>query len=87
MIPGKDIVFFLTHWFRLALGPKHSAIQRVLGILSVGVKQPGCEADCSPPYYLPSKKTFLLKTRFGKVQNLKKKCCSVAVLYTTELQA
>jgi len=34
---------------RLAQGPTQPPIQWVPGALSVGVKQPGCEADHSPP--------------------------------------
>jgi hypothetical protein len=31
------------------LGPTQSPVQWVPGVLSLGVKQPGCEADHSPP--------------------------------------
>jgi hypothetical protein len=33
----------------MALGPTQPPIQWVLGALSLGVKQPGSEADHSPP--------------------------------------
>ena len=34
---------------RLALGPTHTPIQWVPGVISVGVKRPGWEVDHSPP--------------------------------------
>jgi hypothetical protein len=35
---------------RLALGPTQPPIQWITGALSLGVKQPGHEADHSPPF-------------------------------------
>jgi hypothetical protein len=35
---------------RLALGPTQPPIQWVPGVLSPKVKQPGCEANYSPPF-------------------------------------
>jgi hypothetical protein len=40
---------FLITMSRLALGPTQPPIQWMPGALSLGVKQPGCEADHSPP--------------------------------------
>jgi hypothetical protein len=44
---GLGILF--TIMSRMALGPTQPPIQWVLGTLSLGVKQPECEADHSPP--------------------------------------
>jgi hypothetical protein len=41
-----------------ALGPTQPPIQWVLGALSLGVKQPGCEADNSPPSSAEGKNTW-----------------------------
>jgi hypothetical protein len=43
-------IFLFTTASRTALGPTQPLIQWVPGALSLGVKQPGCEADHSPPY-------------------------------------
>jgi hypothetical protein len=43
--------------FRPALGPTQSPIQWVPGALSPGVKQPGLEADHSPPSSAEVKET------------------------------
>jgi len=45
---GLGIFFFITA-ARTALGPTQPPIQWVLGVLSLEVKQPGREADHSPP--------------------------------------
>jgi len=41
--------YLLTIAFTPALGPTQPPIQWVLGVLSLPIKQPGCEADNSPP--------------------------------------
>jgi hypothetical protein len=43
-------IFLFTTVSRTALGPTQPPTQRVPGSLSLGVKQPGHEADHSPPY-------------------------------------
>jgi hypothetical protein len=45
---GLGILLFTTT-SRMAVGPIQPPIQWVPGDLSLGVKQPGDEADCSPP--------------------------------------
>jgi hypothetical protein len=42
-------IFLLATAFSLALGPTQTPIQRVPGVLSVGVKHSGRESDHSPP--------------------------------------
>jgi hypothetical protein len=42
-------IFLFTTASRMALGPTQPPIQWVPGALSLGVKQPGHEADHSPP--------------------------------------
>jgi hypothetical protein len=42
-------IFLFTPASRLALGPTQPPIQWVSGVLSLGVKRPGPEADHSPP--------------------------------------
>jgi hypothetical protein len=42
-------IFLFTTGSRTALGPTQPLIQWVLGVLSLGVKQPGREADHSLP--------------------------------------
>jgi hypothetical protein len=41
-------IFLFTTVSRMALGPTQPPIQGVPGVLSLGVKQLGCEADHSP---------------------------------------
>jgi hypothetical protein len=48
-IPSKGKIFLFSTASRPALGPTQPSIQYVLGALSPGVKQPGREADHSPP--------------------------------------
>jgi hypothetical protein len=43
-------IFLFTTASRTALGPTQPPIQRVPGVLSLGVKRPGREADHSPQY-------------------------------------
>jgi hypothetical protein len=45
---GLGIILF-TAMSRMALGPTQPPIQWVPGALSLGIKQPGLEADHSPP--------------------------------------
>jgi hypothetical protein len=45
----QGLVIFFTTASRPALGPTQPLIQWVPGVLSLGVKQPGHEADHSPP--------------------------------------
>jgi hypothetical protein len=45
----QGLEIFLTTMSRTALGPTQPPIQWVPGALSLEVKQPGCEADHSPP--------------------------------------
>jgi hypothetical protein len=47
--PTGDGIFLFTTAFRTALEPTQPPIQWVPGALSLGVKQPGREADHSPP--------------------------------------
>jgi hypothetical protein len=42
-------IFLFTTVSRMALGPTQPPIQWVPGALSLGVKRPEREADCSPP--------------------------------------
>jgi len=42
-------IFLFTTVSILALGPTQPPIEWVSGALPLGVKQPGCEADHSPP--------------------------------------
>jgi hypothetical protein len=42
-------IFLFTTVSRMALGPTQPPIQRVPGVLSLGVKWPGAEAEHSPP--------------------------------------
>jgi len=42
-------IFLFTTASRMALGPTQPPILWVLGAFSLGIKQPGCEADHSPP--------------------------------------
>jgi hypothetical protein len=42
-------IFLFITTSRMALGPTQPPIQWVPGALSLGVKQPGCEADHLPP--------------------------------------
>jgi hypothetical protein len=42
-------IFLFITTSRMALGPTQPPIQQVTGGLSLGVKQPGSEADHSPP--------------------------------------
>jgi len=44
--------------FILALGPTQPHVHCVMGILSVGVKQPGHEVNCSPPSSAMVKNTW-----------------------------
>jgi hypothetical protein len=46
--PGRDKILYSAA-SRPTLGPIQSPIQLVLGVLSSGLKWPGCEADHSPP--------------------------------------
>jgi hypothetical protein len=48
-IPARAGIFLFTTASRTALVPTQPPIQRKLGVLSVGVKRPGHEADHSPP--------------------------------------
>jgi hypothetical protein len=48
-------IFLFTTTSRLTLGPTQPPIQWVLGTLSLRVKQPGHEADHSPPLMLRSR--------------------------------
>jgi hypothetical protein len=48
-IPGGGMRFFFSPLSIPALGPTQSPIQWVPGALSLHVKQPGREADNSPP--------------------------------------
>lgn len=47
-IPGKSKIFLLSTWSREALELTQFSIQWVLGAVTPGVKQPGCERY-SPP--------------------------------------
>jgi len=42
-IPGRDKVFSLLQNIQTGSGAHSASISRVLGVLSLGVKQPGCE--------------------------------------------
>jgi hypothetical protein len=42
-------IFLFSTTSRTALGPTQPPIQWVPGVLSLGVKRPGCEAGRSPP--------------------------------------
>jgi hypothetical protein len=42
-------IFLFTTASRTALGATQSAIQWIVGVVSLEVKRPGCEADHSPP--------------------------------------
>jgi hypothetical protein len=42
-------IFLFTAVSRTALGPTQPPIQWVPGVLTLGVKQPRCEAEHSPP--------------------------------------
>jgi hypothetical protein len=46
---GAEIFIFATLVFILALGPTQAHMQLVPGVLTLGVKRPGREADHSPP--------------------------------------
>jgi hypothetical protein len=46
--PAGPGIFLFTTASRTALGPAQPPIQWVLGVLSLGVKRPGREADHSP---------------------------------------
>jgi hypothetical protein len=48
-IPGRCKIFFFSTVSTLALGPTQPPIQWVPGVLSLGVKRLGREADHSPP--------------------------------------
>jgi hypothetical protein len=43
-------IFLSTTVSRPALGPTQPPIRRVLVVLSLEIKRPGCEVDHSPPY-------------------------------------
>jgi len=43
-------IFLFTTASRLVLTPTQPPIEKVTGVLSLGVKRPGCEADHSPPF-------------------------------------
>ena len=42
-IPGRDKIFSLLHNIQTSSGAHSASISRVLGVLSLEVKQPGCE--------------------------------------------
>jgi len=42
-IPGRDKIFSLLQNIQTGSGAHSASISRVLGVLSLGVKQPGCE--------------------------------------------
>jgi hypothetical protein len=48
-IPDRVKIFIFFIEFRLALVPTQPPVQWVPGILSLGIKWLGCEADHSPP--------------------------------------
>jgi hypothetical protein len=48
-IPGRSNIFLFSIATRPALGPTRPPIQSELEVISLGVKQPACEADHSPP--------------------------------------
>jgi len=45
----KELPILFTTASRMALGPSQPPIQWVTGVLSLGVKRPGREAERSPP--------------------------------------
>jgi hypothetical protein len=56
LVPGMGNIFLFFTASRLGLGPTQPPIQWVPRALSLGVKQPGDEADHSPPYSAKVKK-------------------------------
>jgi len=56
---GRD--FFFATASRPTLVPTSPPIQWVPGALSLGIKQPGCEADHSPPPSAKVKVWYLVK--------------------------
>jgi hypothetical protein len=49
LFPAGTVNFLFTTASRTSPGPTQPPIQWVLGVLSLGVKRPGREADHSPP--------------------------------------
>jgi hypothetical protein len=58
---GKNVHFTMSS--RPSLGPIHPPNQRILGVLSPGVKRPGREANHSPPTSTEVKKNVDLYIR------------------------
>jgi hypothetical protein len=50
LIPGVGKIFLFSTESRLALRPTQPPVQWVLGVMVLGIKQKGYEADLSPPY-------------------------------------
>jgi hypothetical protein len=59
MNPGSSKIFRLSMLSRPLLGPTEPPVQWVLGALPPGVKQPGLEADHSPPTSAKVKNTWI----------------------------
>jgi hypothetical protein len=57
--PSRVKNFLFSTSSRPALGPTQPLIQWVLGVLSLGVKRQGCEADHSPPSSAEVKKMWI----------------------------
>jgi len=55
---GKEGILLFIAMYRLALGLTQSPIHWVLGALSPGLNQLGCEANHSPPYSTEVKNTW-----------------------------